>query len=469
MFVRQDGETIGTISGGCLEADVIERGWELTASGRPALIRYDSRGEDDLADWGFGLGCNGAIDVLLERVDSAHPPEYLIDLKRSLNERRSVVLATVFGHSSDAPVTIGHRLVLDNPYSVDRSSNGPQIDDAAREALLSRVSSVQDVPVGDGHARVFFELVEPPPHLLVCGAGHDAMPLVRLASVMGWSISVCDRRESLATPERFPQADAVHAVSPEQTLAALKSPPDALVIMTHRYPEDLKLLRVLLDSSAAYVGVLGPRHRTDRLLQAAGISAPPAPPPRPRRPGPRQRNPRRNRAGDHRGSHRRIAFPQRRKTARLPRTDPPPRASNRSRRQVVFSSSCSRPACGRVGQRKPIVSATPIPSHPPRRRQLNPDGNSQATAPLRQRHAPPSRGRDCTPFAMSPTPRRPRLIFRAIHDCLERIAGAHGDQTRIGREAWGHHFGWVCEQCFKPAIHPPSSSWSAINPPSNPA
>ena len=80
MLVTSDGHSIGTISGGCLEADVIERCWELTASGRPALVRYDSRDEgapeDLLHDWGFGMGCNGAVDVLLERIDPAALPDY---------------------------------------------------------------------------------------------------------------------------------------------------------------------------------------------------------------------------------------------------------------------------------------------------------------------------------------------------------------------------------------------------------
>ena len=268
MFVRKDGESVGTISGGCLESDVIERGWSLTENNRPALIRYDSRGEDDTADWGFGLGCNGAIDVLLERIDPAKPPHYLHEIRRALDDRRSLVLATVFARTSETSLEIGSRVVVDGP---DAGEDDLHI--AAGQTLAARKSSVQNIAAGNGQASVFFELIDPSPHLLVCGAGHDALPLVRLASVTGWSITVCDRRAALANKDRFPQADAVYAVPPEQTLAALASPPDAVVIMTHRFPEDGKLLGMMLDSPAAYVGVLGPRHRTDRLLRAANVDS----------------------------------------------------------------------------------------------------------------------------------------------------------------------------------------------------
>jgi xanthine/CO dehydrogenase XdhC/CoxF family maturation factor len=272
MLVRRDGFTIGTISGGCLEADVIERAWELTASGQPALIRYDTRPEDTqedlLQDWGFGLGCNGAVDVLLERIDPIDRPAYLRSVADAMDRRQTVIVATVFSRSGDAPVTVGTRLVLDN--ETDPSTVQPLFA-AARHAMAEGQSQVVTVNFPHGSARVFCEKVSPPPHLLILGAGHDALPLARLAAQTGWEISVCDRRSAMATRQRFPEAMGVYAVPAEQSLAVLSHPPDAAVIMTHRYPEDVKLLRLLMDSSIEYIGVLGPRHRTDRMLWAAEV------------------------------------------------------------------------------------------------------------------------------------------------------------------------------------------------------
>jgi xanthine/CO dehydrogenase XdhC/CoxF family maturation factor len=276
MLVMRDGRSIGTISGGCLEADLIQRCWELTSGGRPALVRYDSRdegaGDDLLDDWGFGMGCNGAVDVLLERIDPADPPAYLKLVAEALGRRETIILATVFARSGDAPLEIGSRFVLD----LENGSSVPSpVYAAARRTLEEGDSRVVTVDFsGEGHggsARVFCECISPPPHLLVLGAGHDALPLVRLAAETGWCVSVCDRRPALATAERFPRAEGVYAVDAEESLSVLPHPADAAVVMTHRYPEDVKLLRVLVKSAIRYIGVLGPRHRTDRLLRAAEI------------------------------------------------------------------------------------------------------------------------------------------------------------------------------------------------------
>jgi xanthine dehydrogenase accessory factor len=281
MLVVGDGQSIGTISGGCLEADVIERAWDLTADRRPALIRYDTRGEqsddDLLQDWGFGMGCNGAVDVLLERIDPVDPPPYLKSLAQALAKRQTIALATVFVRTGAAPVEVGTRMVVDTQgCSTESASN--LIDPLLAAALQafaegrSQVMTVDfsQIPEG-GSARVFFERITPPPHLLLLGAGHDALPLVRLAVETGWMVSVCDRRSAMATPERFGRAAGVYAVCAEESLAVLPHPPDAAVVMTHRFPEDIKLLRLLADSQAKYIGVLGPGHRTHRLLRAAGF------------------------------------------------------------------------------------------------------------------------------------------------------------------------------------------------------
>jgi xanthine dehydrogenase accessory factor len=272
MLVRADGKRVGTISGGCLEADIIERSWELTAAGGPALVRYDSRDEethdDLLQDWGFGMGCNGAVDVLLERIDPASPPEYLLGLAEAMSRRQTVVLATVFARDGNGSAEVGCRILVEGE---SRPSGPLPIFKAARETLDAGRSRVLTVEFPEGSAAVFCERIAPPPHLLILGAGHDAMPLVRLAAETGWMVSVCDRRSAMATAERFPRAAAVHAVPTEESLAVLAHAPDAAVVMTHRYPEDVKLLRLLVSSPVRYIGVLGPRHRTERLLRAAEI------------------------------------------------------------------------------------------------------------------------------------------------------------------------------------------------------
>ncbi|MGZ5233213.1 MAG: XdhC family protein, partial [Burkholderiales bacterium] len=121
--------------------------------------------------------------------------------------------------------------------------------------------------LGHGSVEVFLERIEPPTPLVVFGAGHDAIPVVRLAKELGWHVTLVDHRPAYATATRFPVADQIvlstladvgsKVMLTEATLALL---------MTHNYLRDLELLEMLLPSSVRYLGLLGPRRRTDQLL-----------------------------------------------------------------------------------------------------------------------------------------------------------------------------------------------------------
>jgi xanthine dehydrogenase accessory factor len=116
--------------------------------------------------------------------------------------------------------------------------------------------------------RGFVEVVEPPLRVLVCGAGHDAIPVARLAAGLGWRVTVADDREVFLTSERFPQAtDFVHTEPEKVAEAAGLDRRTYAVVMTHNFLRDLGYLRSLLGTDVAYIGMLGPRARLDRLLE----------------------------------------------------------------------------------------------------------------------------------------------------------------------------------------------------------
>jgi xanthine/CO dehydrogenase XdhC/CoxF family maturation factor len=118
------------------------------------------------------------------------------------------------------------------------------------------------------HAEVFSDDVQPPPHILVLGAGDDAKPVVRLAKELGWHVTVGDSRGEFATKSRFPGADAVVVCPTSELIGAIAPPPDALaVVMTHHYVHDVPLLRDLLPRSLPYVGLLGPKKRAGKILK----------------------------------------------------------------------------------------------------------------------------------------------------------------------------------------------------------
>jgi xanthine dehydrogenase accessory factor len=249
MLLTSSGLRAGTISGGCLEAEVARKAWWLTAQG-PSLQRYSSFFDDD-GDMPYGLGCGGTVIVLLERGEPA--AQTLESLCRSVEDRASSVI--VINTGADSP---GTALILDATGDVLYSHSpaphpGPTA--LATEGLKTGKSS---------HPSDYFvEVIAPPPAVFIFGAGDDTQPLADFAWSLGWHVTIADNRSSLARPERFPCAARVGSLN---TALAHIHPTDAAVIMTHSYEQDREALRALLPRDIKYIGLLGPRRRTDRLL-----------------------------------------------------------------------------------------------------------------------------------------------------------------------------------------------------------
>lgn len=233
LLIGADGTRLGSVSGGCLEADVVERARTVIVSGVADVVTYDTTSENDLV-WGVGLGCHGIVRVLIERMAPA--PRWAQALATNCEQRQPTGLAVVWQAPDSAGLPLGTRL-----------DNGA-------------------LPANNG-VSIFRETILPPRPLLICGAGDDAQPLARLAKELGWHVTVADPRPAFATTDRFPEADAVVA-TPTNRIASLAAddPRAAAVIMTHHYVHDLPLLRALLPRDLAYLGLLGPKKRGDRLL-----------------------------------------------------------------------------------------------------------------------------------------------------------------------------------------------------------
>ena len=231
LLLLPDGRRIGSISGGCLEDDVITHAREVLANGTAKTITYDTTTENDLV-WGVGLGCHGVVHVLIEKLPSQ--PRWADALRENFQRRVATGLAIVWRGPEGVPL-------------------GTQLEDA--------------LPALPPAAEVFRQSVPPPVALAIFGAGDDAQPLVSFAKELGWQVTIVDPRPAFATPERFPAADAVIVARPEEAPARVALGADTLaVIMTHHYRHDLPLLRALLPRPLAYLGLLGPRKRTEKIL-----------------------------------------------------------------------------------------------------------------------------------------------------------------------------------------------------------
>ena len=268
---------LGSISGGCLEDDVRERALEAVRTGCAVSVCYDTTAEADLL-LGTGLGCRGIVHVLVQPLmpnRSASPLGYLA---RALRERRGGALITVCAADESASVEPGQFSWLDETGSFAGTLTDPSLlteaSKDARTALKTGRSALRTYHDLAGRCvEVFIDAIYPPRSLLICGAGEDAVPLARLGKELGWCVRVVDGRRAYATRERFPEVDELVVCPPQKFAARLPvRRGEAVVLMTHNYRHDLGFLRPVLASSAAYIGVLGPRSRTERLLSDLSAS-----------------------------------------------------------------------------------------------------------------------------------------------------------------------------------------------------
>jgi xanthine dehydrogenase accessory factor len=278
MLVCEGGASTGTISAGCLESDVIEHAKRVIQAGEAKLIEYDTASTSDEMAWGLGLGCNGIVRVLVEPLASGSL--YLDALRRSCEARDGapVSVATVYQHTPSEPVTaegrigIGARLFFIGEGEVSREKMsdhwGSRLESEVRRVSRGEeTSGARVIAVDGGCVKVFVETLLPPVPLVVFGAGHDALPVVELARQLGWQTEVVDTQSRPATRSRFAVADRVTLARPEDVAAQVSITPRTLtLLMSHNYSHDVALLRFLLASPARYIGVMGPRKRTERML-----------------------------------------------------------------------------------------------------------------------------------------------------------------------------------------------------------
>jgi xanthine dehydrogenase accessory factor len=267
LLVPDEGDAIGNLSGGCLEGQVTEIGRDVMNSGESRLEFYDLTADDEVV-WGWGLGCNGAIEVFIEPAANAAATAAI--LREALEEERALAMVTVLS-SSFPGVDQGARIVVYPNGEISGSLGDDGLTknaaDQASRALADGTTDTVEVGTQSGEAKVFVEVLRPPLRLVVCGAGHDAIPLVRAASQLGWRVDVVDDRASFLDAQRFPGAGSFIECEPGEV--ATRADIDGrsyVVVMSHNYLRDRDYLRALLPSEAAYVGMLGPHARLQRLL-----------------------------------------------------------------------------------------------------------------------------------------------------------------------------------------------------------
>ncbi len=262
MLILENGNWIGSISGGCLEGNALRIAREVMRLGKPRLIAYDTRTDENAKILGASLGCNGIIEVWIEPMAGTEALPILKALKQAFLGKSESWFAR------DLVVNA----MADGRWSLlGTSDDDPDIFSEGDAKELLAQPGIQILHSGLFTIQVFVECVTPATRLLVFGGGEDARPLVQLAAQLGWRVAVTDDCGAKALPIRFPEAESVLQLQRERAVQELQ--PDrftAAVLMSHNYGYDKAILQELVGTDVAYIGLLGPRKRFDRMNAELG-------------------------------------------------------------------------------------------------------------------------------------------------------------------------------------------------------
>ncbi len=269
ILIRGNANYQGLVSGGCLEGDLAERALVVLATNEPAAVTYDMR--DDGEDlFGLGVGCNGLIRVFLQTLDQETEYEPFASIAQLLLTDNISSVATVIA-SEDPDLPSGATLVWSQNPADRQPPATPALERLVAGCDAVQASGSARFDTADDGLAVLYAPLNPVPRLLVLGAGLDAVPVVDMATELGWRVSIADHRPAYLSNNEFDGAERAVLVEP----AALDrefnvGDFDAVIVMSHHLATDQAYLEQLATIDLPYIGVLGPSARRDRLLDALG-------------------------------------------------------------------------------------------------------------------------------------------------------------------------------------------------------
>ena len=244
MLVLNTGLMIGAISGGCLEGDALKKALLTFTDKQNRLVTYDTSDEED-ATVGIQLGCEGIIQVLFEYINNTDLNNPIELIRQAIATRQKSVLVTLFNL---------------------KNKSGPQlgtIDTYSQETYLQLSDKQKQWP-----SEVLIQAIEPTVSLVIIGAGNDAIPLMQMATILGWEVKVVDGRQTHAKQDRFINACQVLVSKPEKVLEQIIiDHRTCFVLMTHNYQYDLQMIKALISIDLPYIGLLGPKKKFNRIIE----------------------------------------------------------------------------------------------------------------------------------------------------------------------------------------------------------
>jgi len=264
MIIDGEGNFCGMLSGGCLEGDLVERARDVINTGLAQTATYDLGSDDEL--WGLGVGCDGTMRVLLQPLLPQTNYQPFAAFADVLNAGQAAEIAIVV--DADAPaIAVGASVIRKDAECLHFGMSETVASSIAHFLDENEQAMTRQVDTPEGSFTVLCARIEPPPSLLVLGAGLDSEPLVRIASELGWRCTVADHRPAYVESRSFPDSTQTLCCEVDKLDAEFDwNEFDLVLVMSHHLASDRAYLRQLAETDIGYIGLLGPAGRRDRLM-----------------------------------------------------------------------------------------------------------------------------------------------------------------------------------------------------------
>ncbi|NVJ86227.1 MAG: XdhC family protein [Algoriphagus sp.] len=270
MLVDMEGQLTGAISGGCLEGDALRKAQSVIFQQQSMLVTYDTTDEDD-QKFGIGLGCNGIIHVLIEPIDFNDPKNPIALIQEALKDRNLGLLLTIFSIPNSRSAQIGTIFLKKGIHEFGKvESLNPQVWLHLKHEIQSFDQAQNEIRTYPefGELSVFFEVIKPAVRVLLFGAGNDTIPVAQMADLLGFELILIDGRKNLATPGRFPKSQEIWVGPAEEVVEKIQTDLHTVaLLMTHNFEYEAIVLEKLQEAMIPYIGVLGPKRKTEKLIE----------------------------------------------------------------------------------------------------------------------------------------------------------------------------------------------------------
>lgn len=236
MLIAEDGKMTGAVSGGCVEKEVLRQSASVFSEGKAKVMTYDGR---------YRLGCEGVLYILIELFEINE--DFYAEFSKNIRKRKEFLIESYFEKKESESYAMGSVVLFNNQNPFPFSS---KFKYSAKEGIDK-----------------FKQLMDPLFRIIIIGTEHDAAKLCKAASFLGWEVILIASPKDQRTEKDFPEAEKLIHINPEEAGELNIDSETAIVLMNHNYAADLNFLLALKDKEAAYIGLLGPAKRREKLFE----------------------------------------------------------------------------------------------------------------------------------------------------------------------------------------------------------